>query len=102
MKSFKPRRFRTTLGAAALLAGFAAPATAHAGQSYVVTLNPAAETTCERTILDVSVQYGITLKSTYTSSLCGFSAMLSRRTVEELKLDPRVGSVQSDSVVTSG
>jgi hypothetical protein len=102
MNRFEPRRFKTTVGAAALVAALAVPATAQAGQSYVVTLKPAVDTTCERTILDVSVAHSITLKNTYTSSLCGFSASMSKPTVERLRSDPRVESVTSDSGVTTG
>lgn len=102
MNRFTPRRFHTTLGAAALVAAFAAPASAQAAQDYVVTLKPAADSTCERTISDVSVAYSITLRSTYTSALCGFSASMSKRTVDDLRLDARVVSVRADTVVTSG
>lgn len=102
MNRFKPRRFKTTVGAAALVAALAVPATAQAGQSYVVTLKPAVNTTCERTILDVSVAYSITLKNTYTGTLCGFSASMNKSTAESLRTDPRVDSVTSDSVVTTG
>ena len=101
MNPSRSRRFRKTTGATVLAAALLAPATADASQSYIVTLQPAAEVTCETTIRDVSLAHGISPKSTYTNSLCGFRASLSKRTVEALQLDPRVTSVRSDATVTA-
>jgi len=101
MKRFTPARLRVTVGATAVAAVMMAPAAAHAGQDYVVSLKPAAEQTCADTLAGVTRDYSISPRSTYTSSLCGFSASLSRRTVDALRLDPRVGAVSSDGY-TSG
>lgn len=101
MKRFTPARLRTTAGATAVVAVLLAPATAHAGQSYVVSLKPTAEQSCEATIVDVTRAYAISPQSTYTNALCGFSASLNKRTAEALRVDPRVSSVTSDGS-TSG
>ncbi len=88
---------RASLCAAGIMTALAAPSPAAASQSYVVTLKaPGAGTTCEQTIVDVSKQYAISPKHTYTSALCGFSASISKRTVDSLKLDPRVEAVTAD------
>lgn len=99
MNRFDMRRFRISVGVAltALVAGLSVPTAAQAGQDYIVKLKPAVDTTCEQTIGDVSTAYKITVKSSYTSSLCGFSASLSTNTAEQLKLDVRVESVTKDS-----
>lgn len=101
MNASRSRRFRKTTGATVLAAALLAPATAGASQNYIVTLQPATGITCETTIRDVSLAYAISPKSTYTSSLCGFAASLSKRTVEALQLDSRVKSVTADGAVTS-
>ena len=95
------RRFRRTTGAAVLAAALLAPAAADASQSYIVTLQPVAAVTCETTIREVSLAYGISPKSTYTTSLCGFGASLSKRMVEALQLDPRVTAVRPDAMVAA-
>lgn len=101
MNRFKSRRFRSTAGATVLAAAVLTPATAHASQDYIVTLQPATGITCETTIREVSLAYAISPKSSYTSSLCGFAASLSKRTVESLRLDSRVKSVTADATVTA-
>lgn len=101
MKRFTPARLRSSVGAAVLAAALVAPATAQAAQDYVVTLKPAADRTCETTILDVTREYSISPRSTYTNSLCGFAASINKRTADALRLDPRVSSMSSDGS-TSG
>ena len=101
MNRFKSRRFRSAAGATVLAAAVLAPATAEAAQDYIVTLQPATGITCETTIRDVSQAYAISPKSTYTSSLCGFAASLSKRTVESLQLDSRVKSVTANGTVST-
>lgn len=104
MNRFTLRRFRIHVGVAltALVAALAVPAAAQAGQDYIVKLKPPVNTTCEQTIVDVSTEYKITVKSSYTSSFCGFSASMSTHTAEQLKLDVRVESVTKDSKTTIG
>lgn len=98
MKHSQSRRFRRTAGATALALALVGPGTAHAAQDYVVSLSPPVGVTCEATIAAVSYDYAISPKTTYTSSLCGFSASLAKRTVEAMKADPRVRSVTADGV----
>ena len=99
MPRFHPTktRFMALSAGLAVTAGVSLPAAAAAGQSHVVTLNPPAEgTTCEQTIFDVTAHYAISPRSVYTSSLCGFTATLPKKTVDSLRLDPRVRSVTAD------
>ena len=96
-----PRRFQRTAGATAITAALLTPATASAAQGYVVTLAPAGDSTCAATIQAVSSAYSVTPKHTYTNALCGFSASISKRTVEQLRLDPRVASVEPDAAAGS-
>lgn len=96
MNRVSTRRFRRTAGATVMAAALLSPATAQAAQDYIVTLQPAAGISCETTIQDVSLAYAIAPRTTYTSSLCGFSASLAKRTVEQLRSDPRVKSVNAD------
>lgn len=103
MNRFQPRRIMRATGAAtAVAAGLLAPASAHAAQDYVVVLKPPAEATCQQTVRDVSAAYAVSPKVVYESSFCGFSASLSKRTVEALKLDFRVQQVHADSTVGVG
>ena len=104
MNRFSSRRFRICINMAvvALVAALAAPAAAQAGQDYIVQLKAPVATTCEQTIIDISTAYKITVKSSYTSSLCAFSAPLSTHTAEQLRLDIRVESVTKDSKTTTG
>ncbi len=92
-----PRRFHKTAGVTAIATALLTPAPAAAAQGYVVTLAPAGGTTCAETIQAVSSTYSIAPKHTYTDALCGFSAPIAKRTVEPLRLDPRVTSVELDS-----
>jgi hypothetical protein len=102
MHRFKTRRFHRAAGVTALAAAaLMAPASAHAAQDYIVTLQPATGVTCDTTIRDVSIAYSIAPKYTYTASLCGFSASLAKRTVEQLLLDSRVKSVTQDGSVST-
>ena len=96
-----PRRFHSAAGAAAMATALLVPATASASQSYIVTLAPATGVTCESTIQAVSSAYTLTPKYTYTSALCGFSASIPKRTVEQLRLDSRVTSVEPDGTASS-
>ena len=80
------------VGAAAL----AVPATASAGQDYIVTLSAAPEL-CASTIAAVSAEYGVSPYRTYTSVSCGFAASMPKPTADELRLDLRVKSVTEDS-----
>ncbi len=100
MKHSESRRFRRTAGASAVALALIVPGTAHAAQDYVVTLSPSAGMTCEATIAAVSYDYAISPKMTYTSSMCGFSASLSKRTVEDMRADPRVRSISADGAFT--
>lgn len=104
MNRFSLRRFRmrVTVAVTALVAALAVPGAAQAGQDYIVKLKPPVDITCQQTIVDVSTVYKIVVKSSYTSSLCGFSASLSTNTAEQLKLDVRVESVTKDSKITTG
>lgn len=104
MNRFSLRRFRigVSMAVVALVAALAVPAAAQAGQDYIVQLKSPVATTCEQTIVDVSTEHRITVKSSYTSSLCAFSASLSTHTAEQLKLDVRVESVTKDSKTTTG
>ena len=95
-----PRRFQKTAGATALAAALLAPATAGAAQNYVVTLAPAGEATCGATIQAVSSAYSLTPRYSYTSAFCGFSASIPKRTVEQLRLDSRVASVDQDTAAS--
>lgn len=101
MKDSEYRRFRRTAGAGALALALIAPGTAHAAQDYVVSLSPAPEVTCEATIAAVSRDYAISPKGTYTSSMCGFTASLPKRTVEAMRTDPRVRSISADGAFTA-
>ena len=96
MKRFTPARLRNTAGATALAVALLAPATAQAGQDYVVSVAPSGGDTCAATVTAVTRDYSISPKSTYTSALCGFSASLTKRTADALRSDPRVTSVRSD------
>ena len=95
------RRFSQTAGTAALAAAILAPASASAAQNYVVTLAPPAGVTCEATIQAVAATHSLTPKYTYTSALCGFSASVPKRTVESLRVDFRVSSVELDGSASS-
>lgn len=96
-----PRRLHKTAGVAAMATVLLVPASASASQGYVVTLAPAANSTCEATIQAVTAAYSIAPKHVYTSALCGFSASISKRTVEQLRLDSRVKSVDPDGTTSS-
>ena len=98
MKHSRSRRFQRTAGASAVALTLIAPGAAHAAQDYVVSLSPPTGVTCEATIAAVSYDYAISPKTTYTSSMCGFSASLPKRTVEAMKMDGRVRSVTADGV----
>ena len=105
MHRFTLRRFRigVSVGVTALVvAALAVPVAAQAGQDYIVKLKPPVDTTCQQAIVNVSTEYKVTVKSSYISSFCGFSASLSTNTAEQLKLDVRVESVTKDSKTTTG
>lgn len=91
-----PGRFRGTAAAAAMVSALLMPAAANASQDYVVMLSPTADHTCAATIEAVSAAYSLAPKYTYTSAICGFSASISKRTVEQVRLDSRVTSVEVD------
>lgn len=101
MKHSESRRFRRTAGASAMALALITPGTAHAAQDYVVSLSPPIDVTCEATIAAVSRDYAISPKMNYTSSMCGFSASLPKRTVEAMRTDPRVRSISADGVFTT-
>jgi hypothetical protein len=89
------RLFGPSLAVAATVLSVAA-APAQAASDYVVTLSPAPDVTCDRTILDVATTYALAPTTVYTSALCGFGASLSKSQVRALALDPRVKSVELD------
>ena len=94
---------RSTLAVATTLIALALPASASAAQpSHVVVLNVTPEVTCERTILDVTMEYSIVPETVYTDALCGFAASLSARKARDLSSDPRVVSVTEDGRYTGG
>lgn len=93
----RPRRLRAALGAAAVLAALAVPATASASQDHVVTLKASSD--CAQLIRDVTADYGITPTMVYQSALCGFAAPLSKRTERALVEDPRVDYITGDDTV---
>jgi hypothetical protein len=92
------RASRPALALAAATA-LALPAAAQASTASVVTLSVPASTTCERVVADVTADYGVTPAAVYTSALCGFSSSLSRKTARLLSADPRVVSVEADTVI---
>jgi hypothetical protein len=61
-----------------------------------------ADATYDRAILDVTMTHGLVPAQVYTSAVCGFAASMSRSRAREVSLDPRVESVQPDTIVTTG
>jgi hypothetical protein len=88
---------RSTLAVATTMAALALPASASASQpTHVVVLNVTADATCDRTILDVTMDHDVLPEMVYTDALCGFAARLSTRKARDLADDPRVLSVVLD------
>ena len=85
-----------SLAVASVVTALAAPAPALAAQSYVVTLAPGAGTTCERTILDVTVTHHLAATAVYTETTCGFATQMSTSKARSVALDPRVVRVTPD------
>lgn len=100
MNRFAPHFYKTA-GAVAVVTALLAPASASAGQSYIVTVAPPADSSCAATIQAVTTAYSLVPQHSYTSAFCGFSASIPKRTVEPLRADPRVTSVQPDGSTSS-
>jgi subtilisin family serine protease len=120
IRSIHARTAVAALGAAAIVGALAvaAPAVAAApatGQihlaagapavagSYIVVLNggPAAMSAqaVGQAATDLAGRYGGAVRYTYTSAVHGFAATMSESAARQLAADPRVASVEQDSVV---
>ena len=97
------RRTSALSALAAVIAGLAVPGTAGAAPTgnYVVTLQAELGAPCAAAIADVTGDYAVTPTLTYTDSLCGFAASLSKSKARDLAADRRVEWVVVDSPVTS-
>ncbi|MEV6243461.1 S8 family serine peptidase [Lentzea sp. NPDC051838] len=81
------RKFRLGLAAAVVLTGLSTPAQA-AEDTYIVVLREHILTT------NVTSQYDVNVRHTYSSALNGFSATMTEQKAAELKKDPNVQLVQ--------
>jgi aqualysin 1 len=93
------RRALALPAAVAVIAALAAPAPAPAASnttSYVVTLRSELGAPCERAITEVTNDLAVTPTAVYTSSVCGFAALLSKAQARAAAADPRVESVTVD------
>ena len=97
------RRTSALSALAAVIAGLAVPGAASAAQpgNYVVTLRAELGAPCAEAIEDVTGDYAVTPTLTYTDSLCGFAAPLTKSKARDLSADPRVEWVVVDSPVTT-
>jgi len=97
------RRTSALSALAAVIAGLAVPGTASAAQTgnYVVTLRAELGAPCAAAIENVTRDYAVTPTLTYTDSLCGFAAPLTKSKARDLSADARVEWVVVDSPVTT-
>ncbi|MDT7784903.1 MAG: hypothetical protein QOF58_3322 [Pseudonocardiales bacterium] len=87
------RKFRIGLAAAVVLMGLSTPAQA-AEDTYVVVLREHILTA------NVTSQYDVNVRHTYSSALNGFSATMTARKAADLAEDPNVTRVQRNKVHT--
>jgi hypothetical protein len=71
-------------------------ASASSGGDYVVVLDTPTGSTCPAVVQTVADDYGIATTSTYSASLCGFSATLHKWQVRALGDDSRVAYLAAD------
>jgi hypothetical protein len=97
------RRVFALPAVAAVVAALAAPAHAASNQtSYVVTLRAELGAPCERAITEVTTHLAVTPTAVYTSSVCGFAALLTKTQARDAAADPRVISVTADQQFAAG